>query len=97
LALIRRSDGPGLGSPRYQGADRDDGRQHAAQGRRSEAYVEGSLVWVADQSTLTFPAAGELPFRFTGVLHREHRNWRFVQSHGLLGVANEESFGELLT
>jgi ketosteroid isomerase-like protein len=62
-----------------------------------EAYVEGSVGWVADQATLTLPDGGELPVRFTGVLHREDGEWRFVQSHGSLGVANEESFGELPT
>jgi ketosteroid isomerase-like protein len=62
-----------------------------------EAYAEGSVGWVADQPTPRLPHGGELPLRFTGVLHREHGEWRFVQSHGSLGVANEESFGELPT
>jgi hypothetical protein len=62
-----------------------------------EAYVEGSVGWVADQATLMLPDGSELPLRFTGVLHREDGEWRFVQSHGSLGVANEEAFGELPT
>jgi adenylate cyclase len=61
-----------------------------------EAYVEGSVGWVADQATLTLPDGGELRLRFTGVLHREDGEWKFVQSHGSLGVANEDSFGEEL-
>ncbi len=61
-----------------------------------EAYVEGSVGWVADQATLTLPDGGELRLRFTGVLHREDGECRFVQSHGSLGVANEDSFGEEL-
>jgi ketosteroid isomerase-like protein len=61
-----------------------------------EAYAEGSVGWVADRATFTLPDGGELQLRFTGVLHREDGDWKFVQSHGSLGVANEESFGEEL-
>jgi hypothetical protein len=59
-----------------------------------EAYAEGSVGWVADQATFTLPDGGELTVRFTGVLHREDGDWKFVQSHGSLGVANEAAFGE---
>jgi hypothetical protein len=31
------------------------------------------------------------------VLHREDGDWKFVQSHASVGVANEEAFGELPT
>jgi ketosteroid isomerase-like protein len=62
-----------------------------------EAYVEGSVGWVADQGTLTLPDGGQLPFRVTGVVHRENGEWRFVQTHASIGVANEETFGELPT
>jgi len=62
-----------------------------------EAYVEGSVGWVADQSAFILPDGGELPFRVTCVLHREDGEWKFVQSHASVGVANEEAFGELPT
>jgi adenylate cyclase len=60
-----------------------------------EAFAEGSVGWVADRAaTFALPDGGSLSLRFTGVLHREDGDWRFVQTHGSLGVANEESFGE---
>jgi SnoaL-like domain len=59
-----------------------------------EAYSEGSVGWVADRPTLKMPGAGEVPLRFTAVFHRENGDWKIVQSHGSLGVSNEESFGE---
>jgi ketosteroid isomerase-like protein len=62
-----------------------------------EAYVEGSVGWVADQTVFILPDGGELPFRVTCVLHREDGDWKFVQSHASVGVANEEAFGELPT
>jgi ketosteroid isomerase-like protein len=62
-----------------------------------EAYVEGSVGWVADQAAFILPDGGELPFRVTCVLHREDGDWKFVQSHASVGVVNEEAFGELPT
>jgi ketosteroid isomerase-like protein len=58
-----------------------------------EAYVEGSIGWVADQPKLQTPD-GDLPLRFTAVFRQEDGDWKIVQSHGSIGVANEESFGE---
>jgi len=63
-----------------------------------EAYVEGSVGWVADQApVLLLPDGGELPFRITCVLHREDGEWKFVQSHSSIAVANEQTVGELPT
>ena len=59
-----------------------------------EAYVEGSVGWVADRVAFILPDGGELPCRVTCVLHREDGEWKFVQSHASVGVANEEAFGE---
>jgi ketosteroid isomerase-like protein len=61
-----------------------------------EAWVEGSVGWVADQASFALPDGTRLPVRFTGVLHVEDGEWRFVQSHGSVGVANEEAFSEEL-
>jgi hypothetical protein len=60
-----------------------------------EAYSEGSVGWVADRPILKTPD-GDVPLRFTAVFRREDGAWKIVQSHGSLGVANEESFGENL-
>jgi ketosteroid isomerase-like protein len=61
-----------------------------------EAYVEGSVGWVADRGTLVLPDGTELPLRFTGVAHREEGEWKFVQSHGSFGVPNEDAIGQEL-
>ena len=61
-----------------------------------EAYTEGSVGWVADQPTLKMPDGSDMPVRFTAVFHRENGDWKIVQSHGSLGVSNDESFGEEL-
>lgn len=58
-----------------------------------EAYSEGSVGWVADRPMLKTPD-GDVQLRFTAVFRREDGEWKIVQSHGSLGVANEESFGE---
>lgn len=54
-----------------------------------EAYAEGSVGWVADRPSLQFPE-GEVPVRFTAVFHQEEGEWKLVQSHGSVGVPNEE-------
>lgn len=61
-----------------------------------EAYSEGSVGWVADRPTLKMPDGTDVPLRFTAVFHRENGDWKIVQSHGSLGVSNDESFGEEL-
>jgi hypothetical protein len=59
-----------------------------------EAYVEGSVGWVADRPSMRLPDGSSLPLRFTAVFHKEDGDWKLVQSHGSLGVANDDSFGE---
>ncbi len=59
-----------------------------------EAYTEGTVGWVADRPALVLPDGGRLPLRFTAVFHREDDDWKLVQSHGSIGVANEETFGD---
>jgi ketosteroid isomerase-like protein len=61
-----------------------------------EAFVEGSVGWVADQAAFALPD-GEVPCRITSVLHRENGEWKLVQTHVSLGVPNEEMFTELPT
>jgi ketosteroid isomerase-like protein len=61
-----------------------------------EAFSEGSVGWVADRATFNLPDGSRLPVRFTAVFHTEHGDWKLVQSHGSIGVSNEESIGEEL-
>jgi len=57
-----------------------------------EAYVEGTVGWVADRPTLQLQG-GAVSVRLTAVFHREGGDWRLVQAHGSLGVPNEEPSG----
>ncbi len=59
-----------------------------------EAYSEGSVGWVADRARLVLPDGAEVPIRFTAVFHQEDGEWKLVQSHGSIGVPNEESVGQ---
>lgn len=62
-----------------------------------EAFSEGDVGWVADRPTLDMGDGNRVPFRFTAVFHKEDGVWKLVQSHGSLGVSNEDVFGELPT
>ncbi len=73
------------------------GGSMALQAGDPEAYVDGNVGWVADRPTLDAGDGNRVPLRFTAVFHNEGGAWKLVQSHGSLGVANEESFGELPT
>lgn len=53
-----------------------------------EAYVEGSVGWVADRPTLQLKG-GAVRVRLTAVFHQEDGEWSLVQAHGSLGVPNE--------
>ncbi|MDQ3587026.1 MAG: nuclear transport factor 2 family protein [Actinomycetota bacterium] len=57
-----------------------------------EAYVEGTVGWVADRPTLQLEG-GAVPARLTLVFHQEDGEWKLVQTHGSLGVPNEEPPG----
>ncbi|MDQ3720968.1 MAG: nuclear transport factor 2 family protein, partial [Actinomycetota bacterium] len=57
-----------------------------------EAYVEGTVGWVADRPTLQLQE-GAVPTRLTMVFHQERGEWKLVQAHGSLGVPNEEPSG----
>lgn len=54
-----------------------------------EAYVDGTVGWVADQPTLEL-SAGSIPVRLTMVFHREEGAWKVIQIHGSLGVPNDQ-------
>jgi len=59
-----------------------------------EAFVEGDVGWVADRANVRLPDGNALPLRFTAVFVREDGDWRAVQTHGSVGVGNQDSFGE---
>ena len=56
------------------------------------AYRDGEVGWVADQPTLKLGAVAAL-CRHTSVFLREADEWRIVQHHFSIGVANDEVFG----
>ena len=62
-----------------------------------QAYQEGSVGWVADRATFNLPGGADVPFRLTMVWHQEGGDWKIVQWHISLGVANEEAVGKELT
>ena len=61
-----------------------------------QAFVEGSVGWIADQPRVTVPDA-EMRLRLTGVFHREGQDWKIVQWHISMGVPNEQALGQALT
>lgn len=63
-------------------------------GANPKAYVEGNVGWAATQAALRMPDGAEFPIRLTIVYHQEDGEWKVVQWHGSVGVANEENFGE---
>lgn len=63
---------------------------------KPKAFTEGTVGWAADRPT--FVVGGkQIPFRLTLVFHREDGEWKIVQMHASIGVANEEAFGRELT
>jgi hypothetical protein len=53
-------------------------------------YEEGSLGWVADEPTFSFPDGSAMKTRLTAVLHRENRTWKLIHMHVSVGVPDEE-------
>jgi class 3 adenylate cyclase len=64
--------------------------------RETEAWVEGNVAWAAARVDIRLDGE-EIPARATFVLHIEHGDWRIVQYHLSLAVADEEAFGVDLT
>ena len=59
------------------------------------AFAEGDFGWFADNAT--WEVEGEqVPVRTTGVVRRENGDWKLVQGHASIGVANEETVGREL-
>ena len=58
-----------------------------------EAYEQGDVGWSASQPTFRLADGTEVPLRLTAVFTREGGDWRAVQWHASVGVANEETTG----
>jgi ketosteroid isomerase-like protein len=53
----------------------------------------GDVGWFADQPALVMPGGQQVPCRLTGVLRLERGEWKVIQSHASIGVANAQAFG----
>jgi ketosteroid isomerase-like protein len=58
-----------------------------------DAFVEGTVGWVSSRPVWTLEDGREIPTRWTAVFHQEEGEWKMVQAHTSVGVANEELFG----
>lgn len=53
-------------------------------------YEEGSMGWVVDEPTFSFPDGSGVKTRLTAVLHQQAGAWRLVHMHVSVGVPDEE-------
>ena len=60
-------------------------------GPAPEGYREGSMGWVVDEPTLSFPDGTTLKTRLTAVLRQEEDAWKIVHFHVSIGVPDEEA------
>jgi hypothetical protein len=58
-----------------------------------DAFFAGTVGWVSSRPVWTFEDGREIPTRWTAVFHQEEGEWKMVQAHTSVGVANEELFG----
>jgi hypothetical protein len=61
--------------------------------RDTEAYHEGSVGWGLANPILTLPNGKQITPRWSAVFHREDNEWKLVQLHASVGVANEALLG----
>src|SRR5436309_513200 len=85
-----------VASPQWSASGlRKEGLQGPGGGVRSlsdlEAFSEGTVGWGMTRFTLSFPDGSSVSPRWSAVFHREDGEWKFVQLHASIGVANEES------
>lgn len=66
-------------------------------GSNMDAFSEGTVGWFADQAAIVLNDGTRIPFRTSGVFHREGDTWKLVQWHSSVGSANEEVLGKELT
>lgn len=56
-------------------------------------WEEGSIGWAADRPRFALPDGNAIQSRLTAVLRREDGEWKLVQAHFSVGVADEEAIG----
>jgi ketosteroid isomerase-like protein len=64
------------------------GRIKASPGE-PEAFREGSVGWGMTRPRLTLSDGKKVSMRWSGVFHQEDGEWKLVQFHASVGVANE--------
>jgi ketosteroid isomerase-like protein len=55
----------------------------------TEAFASGDVGWAATKLTIAMPDGRKITPRWTAVLEREGEEWRFVQTHASIAVAND--------
>ena len=58
-----------------------------------DVHVQGDVAWAEGRGRFTSTGGDERPVRMTAVLAREDGQWKVVQSHASIGVANADLFG----
>jgi SnoaL-like domain len=58
-----------------------------------QAFEEGDAGWASDKGAFVLPDGSEVPFRLTVGCLREGGEWRLVQVHTSIAIANEEVLG----
>jgi hypothetical protein len=61
----------------------------------TEAYEEGSVGWGLTNPVLTLPNGAAISPRWSAVFHREDGDWKLVQLHASVGIANEVLLGDM--
>lgn len=55
-----------------------------------QAFVEGSVGWIADRPIFHLPDGSVMESRVTAVMRRQDGVWKFAQQHFSYAVRNEE-------
>lgn len=56
-------------------------------------WEEGSVGWAADRPRFVLPDGSAIEVRLTAVLRQEDGEWKLVQVHFSVGVADEDAIG----
>jgi hypothetical protein len=55
------------------------------------AWAEGSVGWTVDRPSFLLPDGSSFQVRMTTVFHQEDGDWKIVQLHASVGIADEEA------
>ena len=75
----------------------DELRGAVATVRHVQGWAERDVGWGAVKVDIAFPDAPTASMRFTATLARRSQDWKIVQGHVSVGVANEQVVGKELT